>query len=763
MSIWPTAGVRIDAVVHDELQQQGTFTATIRNIITSLRMAAALDWSQVFETVSPVDAVLDRTGRFYEMDFTTRTLYRSAIEQLARHSPLSETEVANRAVALAADAAATHAPGDRRCDPGYYLLAGGTSLFETAIGFQPPLSRRVADAGRALGLVGYGAGFVTVAALFVAGPLWALAVMSVGVWWLLLLGLMGLVPASEAAIACVNRFSMWALGATSLPGLELSAGIPPALRTMVAVPALLTSLRAVDELVARLEIHHLASPDGEVQFALLSDWTDSPTEHAEDDEALLNAAVQGVEQLNARYRPDTSAPGPASDRFVLLHRRRLWNAGEASWMGWERKRGKLHELNRLLRGATDTSFLPHRPLPAGVRYVITLDSDTRLPRDTVRRLVGKMAHPLNAPVIDPELGRVVEGHAVLQPRVTPSLPMGPQSSLFQRVFSSMDGIDAYAGAISDVYQDLFGEGSFAGKGIYDIDAFETALAGRVPESTLLSHDLFEGVFARAGLASDIEVVEDFPAIYAVAVLRQHRWARGDWQLLPWIISMAPEVRRRCDRHREAAGDRTLEDARQPAAHAPGARNCPGPPGRLAAAARFGAGLDRVRAGDRRRAAVNPPDRRRDLTPRAGDAAQPSRLAQRRAAPCGDADGADRYIHGPPGGPDGRRCPADTGPPRLASPAAAMGHRGAGGGGTEPVGGRPLPQDGRGAANRASCRLPRGRRTALGLDAGGTVRRAVDRLSRDRLVGKPLVACGRRARRGGPASAPPDRPQHLALL
>ena len=150
-------------------------------------------------------------------------------------------------------------------------------------------------------------------------------------------------------------------------------------------------------------------------------------------------------------------------------------------MGWERKRGKLHELNRLLRGATDTSFLPHRPLPAGVRYVITLDSDTRLPRDTVRRLVGKMAHPLNAPVIDPELGRVVEGHAVLQPRVTPSLPMGPQSSLFQRVFSSMDGIDAYAGAISDVYQDLFGEGSFAGKGIYDIDAFETALAGRVPE------------------------------------------------------------------------------------------------------------------------------------------------------------------------------------------------------------------------------------------------------------------------------------------
>ena len=523
-------GLRIDAVVRDELQQQGSFNATIRNIITSLRMAAALDWSQVFETVSPVDAIMNRTGRFSEMDFTTRNLYRTAIEQLARYSSHSETEIACRIVALAADAAETRPPGDRQCDPGYYLIAGGRSLFEKSIGFRPSWRRRLAHAGRALGLFGYGAGIVTLAALFLAGPLWALAAMSVGAWWLLLLAATALVPACDAAVACINRFSMWAFRATPLPALELPAGLPPALRTMVVVPALLTSRSAVDELVARLEIHHLASPDGEVQFALLSDWTDSPTEHAEDDVALLDAAVRGVEQLNRRH-----GPSPAGDRFFVLHRRRLWNDGEASWIGWERKRGKLHELNRLLRGAADTSFLPHRPLPDGVRYVITLDSDTRLPRDTVRRLVGKMAHPLNAPTIDPELGRVVAGYALLQPRVTPSLPMGPYSSLFQRVFSSMDGIDAYAGAMSDVYQDLFGEGSFAGKGIYDIDAFEAALAGRVPESTLLSHDLFEGVFARAGLASDIEVVEDFPTKYVAAAPRQHRWARGDWQLLPWIF------------------------------------------------------------------------------------------------------------------------------------------------------------------------------------------------------------------------------------
>ena len=220
-------------------------------------------------------------------------------------------------------------------------------------------------------------------------------------------------------------------------------------------------------------------------------------EHVDGDAALLETAMAGIAQLNRRY-----GPAPGGDRFLLLHRKRLWNEGEARWIGWERKRGKLHELNRLLRGATDTSFLPidgQAPnVPADVRYVITLDADTRLPRDTVRRLIGKMAHPLNRPHFDAVAGRVVAGYAVLQPRVTPSLPVGREGSLFQRIFSSMNGIDPYAAAASDVYQDLFGEGSYAGKGIYEVDAFEAALAGRVPDSTLLSHDLFEGIFARAG-------------------------------------------------------------------------------------------------------------------------------------------------------------------------------------------------------------------------------------------------------------------------
>jgi cyclic beta-1,2-glucan synthetase len=518
-------GTTVEAVVRNELQKHGMANATVRNVITSLRSIAAMDWTDVFEQVSLVDSVLAGTAVFTSMDFATRNLYRTAIEALSRGSKLTELAIAQKAVS-----AASGQPDGAEADPGYYLIGGGRRRFEAALGYRPTLRVSLKRGCRGLGIGGYGAAVVALALAFVAVPWRVAAQAGTGTLWLALLGVAGFVLASDAAVACMNRLATWAFGATALPGLALEAGIPAPLRTLVVVPVLLTTEAAIADQVARLEIHYLASQDGDVHFALLSDWTDSAAEHADSDLALLAAATAGIARLNRLYDKT-----PGGDRFVLLHRHRVWDAGEACWMGWERKRGKLHELNCLLRGASDTTFLDPPPVPAGVRYVVTLDADTRLPHGAVRRMVGKMAHPLNAPRLDPSRGRVVEGHAVLQPRVTPSLPTGRGSTVFQRIFSSMDGIDPYAGAVSDVYQDVFGEGSYAGKGIYDVDAFDAALKGRVADSTLLSHDLFEGVFARAALASDIEVVEEFPAGYAVAALRQHRWARGDWQLLPWMV------------------------------------------------------------------------------------------------------------------------------------------------------------------------------------------------------------------------------------
>ena len=533
-------GTTADAAVHDEHQRQGSGAVTVRNIITSLRLISDVDWPDIFERVSLVDELLSVDGTFRDMDFPTRNLYRSAIEELARGADCTELEIASRAVLAAKQAPCDQASveKDRQSDPGYYLIAGGRPAFERVIGFRPPLATWPGRLSRAWGIGGYVAAGSAVGAVLLAVPLLVLHAQGIVPIWLSLLGLLGAIPAIDAAVALVNQGVTRGFAATLLPALELRSGVPAPLRTVVAVPTLLTSEATIEAQIERLEIHHLASPEGDLHFALLSDWVDATTEHVDGDATLLKVATGGIARLNQRYG---QAPGGA--RFLLLHRKRVWNAGEARWIGWERKRGKLHELNQLLRGATDTSFLEiggRTPeVPECVRYVITLDADTRLPRDTVHRLIGKMAHPLNRPLFDAGAGRVVAGHGVLQPRVTPSLPVGREGSLFQRVFSSMNGIDPYAAAVSDVYQDLFGEGSYAGKGIYDIDAFEAALAHRVPDSTLLSHDLFEGVFARAALATDIEVVEEFPARYDVAARRHHRWARGDWQLLPWIIGCGP--------------------------------------------------------------------------------------------------------------------------------------------------------------------------------------------------------------------------------
>ena len=522
-------GTNADEAVRAEHLRQGGSNITVRNIITSMRRISELDWSDFFEEVSLVDATLREAGGFGSMDFATRNLYRDAIEHLARGAPLSELAIAQAALARAGKASDARAR-----DPGYHLIANGRADFERSIGFRSALRDIPGRWVKRCGASPYINSILLVAALSWMIPLLLLEPGGEPRWKVALFAVLAFVPAIDAAVALVNRLVMRGFGATILPGMALADGVPASLRTLVAVPTMLTDTQSIVSQLEGLEVHFLSSPPGDIHFALLTDFRDADSECLATDEPLLQAAIAGIAHLNERWPTQQSTP-----RFLLLHRRRLWSRTQGRWMGWERKRGKLHELNQLLRGARGTSFLVgtgETPVvPADVRYVITLDADTRLPRDTVQRLIGKMAHPLNCARFDPASGRVLEGYAVLQPRITASLPMDGEQSIYLRITSSAAGIDPYSAAASDVYQDLFGEGSYAGKGIYDIDAFEASLQNRTPEASLLSHDLFEGLFARAGLASDIEVVEDFPTRHDVAAARSHRWARGDWQLLPWVL------------------------------------------------------------------------------------------------------------------------------------------------------------------------------------------------------------------------------------
>jgi cyclic beta-1,2-glucan synthetase len=509
-------GYSIDEAVIDEHHRQAAANVTVRNIVTSLRLVSDVNWESWFDSVSLVDQLLRNHETYAAMDFASRTTYRTAVEELSRGSSFAELEIASRALA------------DGAIDPGYHLIGPGRATLEATIAFRAPPLRRIRNLIRRFALGGYLGAIIMISALLMMMGIVAVARPDIPTLQVAALAFLALLPVLEAGIAIVNFTVTRLLDASTLPGLAFRDGVPSEFRTLVAVPALLTSRGEIEELAERLEVHYLSNSTGELHFALLTDWTDSATETAASDDTLLAEALARIAKLNERY---------GGERFLLLHRGRQWNPSQGKWMGWERKRGKLHELNRLLRGATDTSYIViGGKLPEDFRFVLTLDADTKLPRDAARRLVGKLAHPLNSPRLDSNAGRVTQGYAVLQPRVTPSLPTGHHGSMFQRIFSTPRGTDPYVFAVSDVYQDLFDEGSFAGKGIYDIDAFEAALAGRVPENTMLSHDLFEGIFARCALATDIEVVEEYPECYAVASARSHRWVRGDWQLLPWILS-----------------------------------------------------------------------------------------------------------------------------------------------------------------------------------------------------------------------------------
>ncbi|HEY3822382.1 MAG TPA: glucoamylase family protein [Polyangiaceae bacterium] len=502
---------------------------SVGNAITSMRAIGALDWNEFFERTSTVEAVLrsDPAGAYGAMDVATRDRYRHVVEKLARRSAVGERAVAEAALALARE---TTDADVSRSHVGFWLIGEGRPSLESRTGYRPTVAEAVARP-----VLAHPAPFYLGALLLFTAVTCALAAL-VGrpllqPWLLALLVVLFALPASEMAVAVVNSVVVAVVPPRVLPKMSFAQGIPVEQRTLVVVPALLDRAETVRDLLLSLEIRSLGNLDKYLHFALLTDFCDSDTEDHEGDDALLAVAREGIARLNARWE------GAGEHRYMLLHRRRVRDASQGCWMGWERKRGKLTELNRLLRGRGETTFTvvtAPGELLESVRCVITLDADTELPRDVARELVATLAHPLNRPRVDPKTRRVARGHGIIQPRVG-TLPVSSRRTRYSRIASGPVGLDPYTTAVSDVYQDLFDEGSYVGKGIYDVDAFASALEGRVPEGRLLSHDLFEGIFARSALATDIEVLDEQPTSYEVAAGRLHRWVRGDWQMLPWLL------------------------------------------------------------------------------------------------------------------------------------------------------------------------------------------------------------------------------------
>lgn len=522
----PEPGTSPADLLARENHRQASNQLSVGNSVTSLRLLSALDWHVFFEKTSLVEAALrdDPAGAYARQEFASGDRYRRAVEQLARGSERPELEVARRAIHAAEAARAEGAPRDH---VGYYLVGEGRRRFARELGYRAPLRGAFTRAILHYPRLAYFAAVGLLTLLLYAGMLAGAG--SAG--WALPVLFLALLPASDLAIALVHFLVTQIVPPRVLPRLEFKDGVPVDAATFVVMPSMLLRPESAQSLFERLEIHYLANPDANLYFALLTDFADAPAERMPEDESYLQAAIEAARLLNERY----ARGGPA--RFYLFHRRRLWNPGEGCWMGWERKRGKLAEFNRLLRGARDTSFTVTtgnlEALPR-IHYVITLDADTQLPGGAARRLVATLAHPLNQARIDERSQRVVEGYGILQPRVSLRLASASRS-FFSRLFSRSAGIDPYVTAVSDVYQDLFGIGSFTGKGIYDVDAFEAATGKRFGENTILSHDLIEGNFARCGLVTDIELYDDFPARYHAYARREHRWVRGDWQLLPWLF------------------------------------------------------------------------------------------------------------------------------------------------------------------------------------------------------------------------------------
>ncbi len=531
------SSLTIEQMIQAENQQQASDQVSISNSIGSLRFLEAMDWRKFVETMSVVEKTLreDPGGTYAKMDFTTRDRYRHVVEKVAKRSRHSEYEVARHAIQLARETAAKKGSDERAAHVGFYLIDEGLLGLERTAQMQVSLSETLHRTGFQFPLFFYLGTILLITVIFTGGLLAKAQADGLQGWMLAWLGLLSLLCTSHLAVALTNWLATVLAMPHLLPRMDFSEGIPPEFGALVVVPTMLVNAQNVEDLVEALEVRFLANRDENLHFGLLTDFRDALEETLPEDGPLLQLAQTRIEELNEKYQ---NAKGGT---FFLFHRPRRWNPRERLWMGYERKRGKLAELNSLLRGGSRDRFsliVGAVAALAHVKYVITLDTDTQLPRDSAWQFVGAMAHPLNRARYSENKQRITEGYGILQPRVAVSLP-STNRSRYARLFGSEPGIDPYTRAVSDVYQDLFGEGSFIGKGIYEVDAFEQSLHGRFPENRILSHDLLEGCYARAGLLSDVQLYEEYPARYSDDVNRRYRWIRGDWQIARWLLPRVP--------------------------------------------------------------------------------------------------------------------------------------------------------------------------------------------------------------------------------
>ena len=521
-----------------ESQKQATDQVTIRNSIESIRILKETDWQVFVESVSYVENTLreDVNGVYSKMDFATRDNYRHVIESFARKSNYSENEIAKKAVELANNNFLKN-EHPRKCHVGYFLLdEEGRKILQKEIDMELSAKDklRLATGSDRLFIYTFSIIFCSTLLAYLLSKL--LYKLDVNLWLVILIFVITGIAFSQLFLSLINWLSTIILHPRPLPKMDYSSGIPADKSTMVVVPCMLSNKATVDKLMEDLEVRFLGNTDDFLYYSLLTDFPDAEEEHMPFDEEIVAYATKQIEDLNEKYKR------LSKDIFYLFHRPRKWNERERKWMGEERKRGKLAALNNLLLDTSKTepfSVIVGDIAKLGkIKYIITLDADTQMPRETARQFVGTMSHPLNIPVLDEKLNRVVEGYGILQPRVAISLPE-ESSSVYKRMHGNDSGLDPYTRVVSDVYQDLFHEGSFVGKGIYDIEVFEKVLADRFPENRILSHDLLEGTYIRSGYLTDVELYEDYPGTYAADVNRRHRWIRGDWQIAAWIFPIAP--------------------------------------------------------------------------------------------------------------------------------------------------------------------------------------------------------------------------------